>query len=96
MRRKTPEKILLRGRPKPCNLKQLLLEIGRRYVCAECGQEPVHNGKPLTLPVDHIDGDNTNQLPENLRFLCPNCHAQTPTYGWKNRKTHGRKKCEKV
>ncbi len=41
-------------------------------------------GKPLVLEVDHIDGNPSNNAPENLRLLCPNCHSQTPT--WKNRK----------
>lgn len=48
--------------------------------CQECGQPPIHNGKPLCLQVDHIDGDPDHNLPANLRLLCPNCHTQTPTY----------------
>ncbi len=44
-------------------------------------------GKPISLELDHIDGDNTNNLISNLRILCPNCHAQTPTYRGKNRKS---------
>ena len=57
------------------------------YRCAECPNEGVHNGKPLTLQLDHIDGDNSNNLLDNLRFLCPNCHSQTETYcGRKNKK----------
>jgi 5-methylcytosine-specific restriction endonuclease McrA len=43
-------------------------------------------GKPLTLELDHVNGDNTDNRRENLRFLCPNCHSQTPTYRRKNRK----------
>jgi DNA-directed RNA polymerase subunit RPC12/RpoP len=48
--------------------------------CQECGQPSVHNGKPLTLQVDHIDGNSDNDLLDNLRLLCPNCHTQTPTH----------------
>jgi hypothetical protein len=50
------------------------------YVCSECGQLPEWNGKPLVLQVDHINGDPTDNRPENLRFLCPNCHTQTDTF----------------
>lgn len=39
-------------------------------------------GEPsdLKLTLDHIDGDNTNNLLENLRFLCNYCHPYTPTF----------------
>ena len=43
-------------------------------------------GKPLTLHVDHINGVNNDCRRENLRFLCPNCHAQTPTHAGRNKK----------
>ena len=63
------------------HLRDRLLSIGWKFVCAECGLLPEWNGKPLTLQVDHIDGDRFNNVLENLRFLCPNCHAQTETFG---------------
>lgn len=50
-------------------------------ICSECGQGPEWNKKPLTLQLDHIDGNPCNDAKENLRILCPNCHTQTPTYG---------------
>ena len=61
----------------------------RRYMIRERGHECelCHNtewmGKPIPLECDHVDGDAANNLPSNLRLLCPNCHATTPT--WKNR-----------
>jgi hypothetical protein len=54
------------------------------YVCAECGLLPEWNSKPLVLQVDHINGDPTDNRPENLRFLCPNCHTQTETFASRN------------
>lgn len=42
------------------------------------------NGELAPLELDHIDGNNRNNLIENLRIICPNCHAQTDTYKGKN------------
>lgn len=54
--------------------------------CVECDLGTEWNGNPLTLQVDHINGDRTNNTIENLRLLCPNCHTQTETWGQGNRK----------
>ena len=53
------------------------------YKCAICGINQ-WNGKTLSLELDHINGINNDNRLENLRFLCPNCHSQTSTYGSKN------------
>jgi hypothetical protein len=42
--------------------------------------------QPITLQIDHIDGNNRNNNRENSRLLCPNCHSQTETYCSKNKK----------
>ena len=34
----------------------------------------------IPLELDHINGLTNDCRIENLRLLCPNCHAQTPTY----------------
>lgn len=59
------------------------------YKCSICGLEPIWNGKPLTLTLDHINGNNKDDRLENLRWICPNCDRQLDTYGsrnWKNLK----------
>lgn len=52
--------------------------------CEMCGQSSSWNNQPLTLVVDHIDGNAGNNLPTNLRLLCPNCNSQTPTFCGRN------------
>lgn len=54
--------------------------------CAICNQSRLWNGKPLTLQIDHIDGNPFNNIPFNLRFVCPNCHTQTKTFCIGNKK----------
>ena len=73
-------------------LRKKMLDAGRLYICdiCRCEDYTLWNGEwcwkdwPLKLQVDHIQGrDGTDKDDEldNLRFLCPNCHAQTPTFG---------------
>ncbi len=57
------------------------------YRCSICGIEPVWNGKPMPLILDHINGVNNDNRLENLRFVCSNCDTQLSTYKSKNRRT---------
>jgi len=56
------------------------------YKCENCTNDGEWLNKKLCLQLDHINGDNSDNRLENLRFLCPNCHSQTETYTGKNNK----------
>ncbi|MFE3072254.1 HNH endonuclease [Streptomyces sp. NPDC059247] len=61
-------------------LRRALHEVGVPEECALCGSGPEWLGRPMTLEVDHVDGDWSDDRRENLRLLCPNCHAVTNTW----------------
>jgi hypothetical protein len=63
-------------------LKPHLLKL-RGHQCENC-KNTEWMGFPITLEVDHVDGDKTNNCLDNLKLLCCNCHALTPT--WRGRK----------
>lgn len=91
--RKTPIKSILvegstfnRSHLKTRLLSENLLE----YKCQRCGNTGEWLGEKLSLHLDHINGINNDNRLENLRFLCPNCHALTETYSGKN--CHNREK----
>lgn len=57
------------------------------YKCAKCGNIGEWQGESLTLQIDHINGVRDDNRKDNLRWLCPNCHAQTDTFTGKNKTT---------
>jgi hypothetical protein len=83
--KKTAKDILINSgnkRQKSEQLRRALLESGVDYKCSLCNISEWEN-KKLGLHVDHIDGNFSNNVLGNLRFLCPNCHSQTPNYSRK-------------
>lgn len=60
-------------------LRRALIESGSNYECSICNIKEWF-GKTIILEVDHLNGDYCDDRKENIRFMCPNCHSQSPKY----------------
>ena len=66
------------------HLKLRLITDGyKEHWCEECGLRE-WRGEPIPLALHHVNGDGLDNRLENLALLCPNCHAQTDTFGVRN------------
>lgn len=82
--RRPIEELLIFGRTQSDRLRRRLISSGlKEHRCERCGNTSWLDG-PIPLELDHVDGVHDNNTIENLRLLCPNCHALTPTYRGKN------------
>jgi hypothetical protein len=56
----------------------------QNYCCNKCGISEWF-AKPISLELEHKDGNNLNNSRENLEGLCPNCHSITDTWRGRNK-----------
>lgn len=64
--------------------KRLIKEGVKENKCENCELNEWMGGK-IPLELHHMDGNHYNNLLNNLKILCPNCHTLTPNYRGKNK-----------
>jgi hypothetical protein len=76
-----------------CIKNKLINQFNWKYECSSCKLSE-WMGQKIPIEIDHINGIHTDNRIENLRFLCPNCHALTDTYKGRNikNKEHSKEK----
>jgi 5-methylcytosine-specific restriction endonuclease McrA len=58
----------------------------QNHCCNKCKTE-YWQGVKIPLELEHKDGNNQNNVRENLEGLCPNCHSITDTWRGRNKPT---------
>ena len=53
--------------------------------CNKCGLDK-WLGQDIILELEHKDGNNKNNVRDNLEMICPNCHSLTETWRGRNKK----------
>jgi hypothetical protein len=72
-------------------LKKRLFRAGLKHErCELCGWAVRAPDGRIPLELDHMNGDKNDNRLENLRILCPNCHALQPTHRGLNKASRRR------
>ncbi|MCQ2238695.1 MAG: HNH endonuclease [Bacteroidaceae bacterium] len=69
-------------------LKRRLLSEGLKEKKCESCNLTTWMGLEIPLELHHVNGDNSDNRIENLKLLCPNCHALTDSYRGLNKSAH--------
>jgi len=73
------------------HLKNRLIRAGlKAAACELCNWAARAPDGRVPVELDHINGDKSDNRIENLRILCPNCHALQPTHRGLNQKRRKR------
>jgi 5-methylcytosine-specific restriction endonuclease McrA len=86
--KKIPTNEILEGKHpyyQTLKLKKRLIKEGIKENRCDICDITEWNNQPISMQLDHIDGNSHNHKLENLRMTCPNCHSQTETYCGKNK-----------
>src|SRR4051812_852996 len=89
------DEILVRGStPSRARLKERLYREGlKQRACELCGQGEQWHGRRMSLILDHVNGDATDNRLENLRIVCPNCNATLETHCGRNARLLAERSC---
>lgn len=67
------------------NLKDRLYKEGlKKRECKLCGQGEMWKNKKMSLILEHINGNNSDNRIDNLRIICPNCNDTLDTFSGRN------------